>query len=118
MSVQDSSSTPLVVMFPMLAVMMPHDGELEGDLNRLLAHLLPYGRDDTHYRSGPVSHAFAIDHDGELSGLRQSRWRAAWRDESALAARLDDLVARDQVRAVGVCTRAVLRRSDGLRDTE
>jgi hypothetical protein len=105
-------------MFPRLDIMMPDDGELEDDLNRLLDHLLPYGRSDAHYRFGRVSYGFALGHDGALHQLRPSRWRAAWRDDSALDARLDQLVAHDQVRAVAVCTRALIRRSDGLSDTE
>ena len=114
----DAPSSPLLQMFPVLAYMMPDGTELCDDLNRLLSYLHPYSRDDVLYRSWTLAYAFVINHDGTLRQLRQSRWRAAWREEAALSARLDALVARDQVRALAVCRRVMLRRSDGLHDSE
>jgi hypothetical protein len=111
----EGGSSPLVQLFPYLSVML--EGEVHDDIDRLLAHLLPLPLDESKHGRRPPTYAAIIDPHGALEGVRAGL-RRVWRDQDALSATLDRLVAAGRVRAIGLSEPVILRHGDGLHHEE
>ena len=109
----DPASSPLFQIWPAVEIML--DDDVRSDVDQLLASLLPLAHDERQFRRGAVWFGAVVTDAGLLEPVKDGRSHA-WRDEYALADRLDALVAAGEVRAVAQCERVTARESDGLHD--
>lgn len=114
-SVNESLSSPLPLAWPQVYMILMPEEELRDDVDRLLTALLPAGRVEALVGGGQPAFGASIGNNGRLRYVRRGL-SAAWRDAEALSTRLDELVARDRVRAVAQAEPTTVRRSDGIHD--